>query len=170
MDNAQWQRRLEKLLTDSSELHDALSALKEAEEEYEAEVLGKLFGYQAISNCFQAFTANTVSTVENQLRKHPRLSRPSNFILLLLRMAACFRSFRAASNTFLRGYPLPGFAILRNVKDWSLMIAAVGNGLTTLTTVNGLEQSSDAAASSPPNMDIVRQVTVHTPGSSEGAD
>jgi len=86
MDNVQWQRRLEKLFTDSPELQDALSALEEAEQEYKAKVLGKLFGYQAISNCFQGFTANTVSMVENQLRKQPRLSRPSNYILLLLRM------------------------------------------------------------------------------------
>ena len=157
MDNGQWQRRLDKLLTDSPELQDALSALKEAEEEHEAKVLGKLFGYQAISNCFQGFAANTVSTVENQLLEHPRLSRPSNYILLVLRMTACFRGFRAANNTFLRGYPLPGFALLRNVKDWVLMIAAIGNGLITLTTLTGLEQPSDDAASSPPNMDIVRK-------------
>ncbi|HEY4760240.1 MAG TPA: hypothetical protein VIH42_06650, partial [Thermoguttaceae bacterium] len=135
MDNVQWQRRLEKLLTDSPELQDALSTLRAAEEEHEAEVLGKLFGYQAISNCFQGFAANTVSTVENQLREHPLVSRPRNYILLLLRVVACFRVFRAANNTFLRGYPLPGFALLRNVKDWALMIAAVGNGLTTLTAI-----------------------------------
>ena len=118
---------------------------------------GKLFGYQAISNCFQGFAANTVSRVENQLREHPRLSPPSNYILLLLRVAACFRGFRAANNTFLRGYPMPGFAILRNVKDWVLMIAAVGNGLTTLTAIYGLEKSSEVVSYLPPQMDAVRQ-------------
>ena len=35
------------------------------------------------------------------------------------------------------------------------MIAAIGKGLTTLTAINGLEQSSNAAASSPPDMKIV---------------
>ena len=91
MDNSQWQRRLEKVLADSPELQRALSALKEAEEEHEAEVLSKLFGYQAISNCFQGFAASTVATVENQLREHSRVSRPSNYMLLLSRTAACFR-------------------------------------------------------------------------------
>jgi len=37
------------------------------------------------------------------------------------------------------------------------MIAGVGNGLTTLTAVNGLEPPTDAAASSPPQMDVVRR-------------
>jgi hypothetical protein len=157
MNNAQWQRRLEKLLADSPELQDALLALRKAEDEHEARVLGNLFGYQAISNCFQGFTANTITTVENQLREHRRSSRPSNYILLLLRMAACFRVFRAANNTFSLGYPLAGFALLRNPKDWALMIGAIGNGLTTLTTINGLERPSDAIASSPPEMEVVRQ-------------
>ncbi len=158
MDNAQWQRRLERLLADSPELQGALSALEQAEEEHEAEVLGKLFGYQAISNCFQGFTAHTVATIEDHLQEHPRVPRPTNYVLLLLRMVACSRGWRAANNAFLRGYPLPGFALLRNVKDWALMLAAIGNGLTTLTAANGVEQPSDVDDSpSPPDMEAVRQ-------------
>jgi hypothetical protein len=50
-----------------------------------------------------------------------------------------FRSVRAAENLFTTGYPLDGYALLRDIKDRTIFIAAIAHGITSLSKIFGLD-------------------------------
>src|SRR5579872_5354695 len=49
-----------------------------------------------------------------------------------------FRRFRACEIIYIKGYPLDGYALMRDVKDRAFLIAGVAHNITTLIRVLGL--------------------------------
>jgi hypothetical protein len=50
-----------------------------------------------------------------------------------------FRSFRACENLLLKGYPLDGYALLRDLKDRCIFLAAIAHNITTYPAIQGVK-------------------------------
>ena len=51
-----------------------------------------------------------------------------------------FRRVRACENLLLNGYPLDGYALLRDLKDRAIFLAAIAHNLTTWNALLGFGQ------------------------------
>ena len=90
-----------------------------------------------LADSFNAFLLETVETAEAEWNKEAvRLG--IWFPRYLLYYTAIFRTFRAAETLLLSGYPLSGYALLRDLKDRAMILAALGGGgLTSFEQVSG---------------------------------
>lgn len=74
----------------------------------------------------------------------------------VLLYATNFRSLRATVNVFLNGYPLDGYALLRDLKDRAIFLAAVMGKATTFGKLRG--SRGVIAAAQPPTEEQYAQV------------
>jgi hypothetical protein len=93
-----------------------------------------------LANSFFIFFLETLALSESTLAEGN--GTPCKcYLPLLFHQATNFKRFRAASNLLLQGYPLFGVALLRDLKDQAILLAGVGNGLTTYPKLWGLESN-----------------------------
>lgn len=85
-----------------------------------------------IETLFLAYHNYKANIINEEIKYEWYLPNLTNFINI-------FKSVRAAEVTFYKGYPLDGFAQLRDLIDQSIFISAIIKGLTSLAKVKGLE-------------------------------
>lgn len=137
MDAAAWRKRLEESL---GKLVDAeLLPLMDAEKAYGIYISQHYGGYQVATESFLAFFALTLTLADEQRCRDSAMQRMEWYAWLLLSQTVNFRRFRAAENLLFRGYPLAGYALLRDLKDQSLCIGAIINKITTWSRLLGTE-------------------------------
>ena len=135
MEVEEWQKRLEETFGTGEFVGASLLEIIGWEDQYGIAMANVFHGFFALSSAFQSFYVDTLRLVETS--KPPR--EATLFWPLVFIHVSAFRLFRAAENLFLKGYPLIGYSLMRELKDRAFMLAAVGRGATSFREANGYD-------------------------------
>jgi hypothetical protein len=129
---AEWQNRLTSTFADDAVVGSNLAPGIKQEQSYKEYILGTFHGYDVLMTCFFSFYVDTLSIATRQLHEEESLRDDEAYRIAHLMHVTTFKSFRAADNTFLSGYPLDAVALLRDLKDRAVFLSAVGQGLSSI--------------------------------------
>lgn len=142
MDVAEWQKRLEDNFTINSVVGGNLLAVMESERECENYFARNFHGQSVLIDSFQSFFIETINIARNNIEIKGWPKNCLSFPLVFVYFIVMFRRFRACENLLLKGYPLDGYSLIRDLKDRSLLIGAVAHDITTLSQVFGYSGTS----------------------------
>ncbi|GBE17320.1 hypothetical protein BMS3Abin15_01161 [bacterium BMS3Abin15] len=131
MNVSEWQKRLEDTFSKNGVIGPRLLDILNQELDYGNYVVNTFHGYSVLQDCFFDFLIESIQRAnqyihENGIPKEAEYYRPT-----LLSHIANFRNFRAAENLLMKGYPLDGYALLRDLKDRSVYQSAIMHGITS---------------------------------------
>lgn len=149
MDVAEWQTRLEETFLWRGIVGGRIVDIAAVEKECGLLAVQTFHGHNVLADSFMDFYVETLQIAgELALRDAGRDAYPY-YRYTLLHYVAMFRRLRAAAILFTYGYPLDGYALLRDLKDRALFLAAVIAGATTFPALLGLKGAARGAASLP---------------------
>lgn len=137
MDVSEWQNRLERYFTINGVVGGHLLEIIDKEKKYGEFVITKFHGQRVLMDSFFSFFIETIRTANSDVKKKGWPANNPEYGPTVLLYVTLFRSFRAAENLFTRGYPLDGYALLRDIKDRSIFLGAIVNGITSLSKILG---------------------------------
>ena len=132
MDVAEWQNRLTDAFAEEGVVGTNLERGTKQEQSYKEYILRTFHGYDILMTSFFSFYLDTLSIATRQLHEEGSLRDDEAYRTIHLMHITTFKSFRAADNTFLSGYPLDAVALLRDLKDRAVFLSAVGQGLSSI--------------------------------------
>lgn len=135
MNVPEWQRRLEKTFARHGLIGERVLSIVEAEKECARRFVRKFVGHRVLTDSFQDFYVETLELSNEWLQGHEPPGPYGNYLFTVLVYVVIFRSLRAAENLSMCGYPLDGFALLRDLKDRALLLGAVAAGLTSVAAL-----------------------------------
>jgi hypothetical protein len=157
----EWQTRLEKVISDDPGLSAILADVLEHENAYGQTIADKFRGHHALMTTFTAFWAKTLFLAARQKPPENPRFKGENYLQVHAQFTANFRRFRAAEHLLYCGYPLFGYALLRDIKDSSTFLAALIQGMTTSRALRGLPAEELPAEQIEAQKEIIRRRKVH---------
>lgn len=138
MDVAEWQRRLENYFMVDGVTGKPLIPVLNMESDYGIYVVERFKGQFVLMDSFFGFFVETINKAVKfaSLKKWP--PEYSYYPLVLHYYVTIFRSFRAAENLLKSGYPLDGYALLRDLKDRAIFVGALVHGKTSFQKLSGV--------------------------------
>ena len=138
MDVAEWQRRLENYFKVDGITGKPLIPVIEMESAHGRYVVERFQGQFVLMDSFFGFFIETVNKAIAfaSLKRWP--SKYPNYPFVLIYYVTIFRSFRAAENLLRCGYPLDGYALLRDLKDRAIFLGALAHGKTSFPKLFGV--------------------------------
>jgi len=138
MDVTEWQKRLEDNFTINGIVGGNMFEVFNLEN-----ACGKYFaetfhGQSVLIDSFQSFFIETLKYALKWVVDHGLPKGCENYYLILLYYLIIFRSFRACETLLLKGYPLDGYSLLRDLKDRAILLAGIVHNITTITSLFGL--------------------------------
>lgn len=137
MNVSEWQRRLESTFSKNGIIGSKLVDIINQENEYGNYIINTFHGYGVLQDSFFDFFIETLQRANYFVRKHGIHREASYYNFTFLTQVTNFRSFRAAENLLLKGYPLDGYALLRDLKDRAIFQAAIMKDITTFKKLHG---------------------------------
>jgi len=138
MDKEEWQTRLESAFEERGIVGGRLSPILQLERAHSDHVLQRFHPYLVLADSFLSFFLETLAVAQKRVGQTRDSERP--FYRSVMRgYAILFQKFRATENLLLSGYPLSGYALLRDVKDQAIIHAALARGDVRYVEVIGLE-------------------------------
>ena len=137
MDVGEWQKRLEKYFSVNGTVGGRLIDVFDQETAYGQYVNSKFYGQRVLMDAFFSFFVETLNLAANfvSVRGWPK-EYPSYGVALLYYITV-FRSFRATDVLWVKGYPLDGYALLRDLKDRAIFLGALVHGITSIPKLFG---------------------------------
>ena len=143
MNVAEWQRRLEKYFMVGGVTGNSLIPVLTMESDFGRYVVVRFHGQFVLMDSFFEFFIDTIDKAVKLARLKKLPSEYSTYPLVLHYYITIFRSFRAAENLLKCGYPLDGYALLRDLKDRAIFVGALAHGKTSFQKLLGvLEEQS----------------------------
>lgn len=139
MEVAEWQSRLEKHFRVGGVTGGYLVKVLNQEAAFRDYVLQKFYGQVVLMDSFFSFFIETVKIAARLAQERGIPRNCGHYQILLMSYITIFRSFRAAENLLLRGYPFDGFALLRDLKDRVIFLGALIHGKTSFPKLNGVD-------------------------------
>ena len=144
MDVKAWQDRLKQ--TFNLDQRDELNGLFERELFIESTTNETFAGYADLMDSFLKFFIETIHLAFSKIEESGWPKELKEYPNILVYFVVSFRNFRVCEILCAYGYPFDGYALLRNLKDRTIFIAAIVHEMTSLRAVLGLstieEQSS----------------------------
>lgn len=137
MNVSEWQRRLESTFSKNGIIGSKLVDIINQESEYGNYVINTFHGYGVLQDSFFDFFIETLQRANQFGRKHGIPKEAPYYNITFLTQLTNFRNFRAAENLLLKGYPLDGYALLRDLKDRAIFQAAIMKDITTFKKLRG---------------------------------
>jgi hypothetical protein len=137
MDVAEWQSRLENYFKVNGITGKPLLPVLAMESDYGRYVVETFLGQFVLMDSFFAFFIETVNRAVTLGRSKKWPPEYSTYPLVLQYYITVFRSFRAAENLLKCGYPLDGYALLRDLKDRAIFAGALAHGKTSFYKLFG---------------------------------
>lgn len=135
MDVAEWQKRLEDTFSTDNIIGKRLMTIINMEKAYGQCVVQKFRGYRVLTDSFFDFYMETLQVASDWLQVHDISHDAPSYPTVFLLYVVNFRSLRAVENLFLCGYPIDGYALLRDVKDRAIFIGAIMNRLSSFNAL-----------------------------------
>ena len=145
MDVVAWQKRLEAAFSTGDVVGARLFEVVDLEKECGRYFVNTFHGQSVLMHAFQDFYIESLRASEAWVAKNGWPAAEYYGALVLTYLTA-FRSFRACENLLLRGYPLDGFALLRDVKDRALHLCGIARNATTWSLINSMDTRERKAA------------------------
>lgn len=137
MDVSRWQKKLEDYFTVEGVIGGHLLEVIKLEVEHEKCFIRSFHGQDVLMNSFQSFFIETIKSAYDLVQKNGWPKDSDSYSVVLLYYVIMFRSFRACEILLLKGYPLDGYALLRDLKDRVIFMAAVAHNITTFNAACG---------------------------------
>jgi len=142
---AAWQRRLEDAFSTGDVVGARLFEVIDLEKECGRYFVNTFHGQSVLMHAFQDFYIETLLASEAWVADNG-WPQGEYYSVVVLTYLTAFRSFRACENLLLYGYPLDGFALLRDVKDRALHMCGIARNVTTWSAINSIEKRERKAA------------------------
>ncbi len=139
MEVAEWQSRLEKHFKVGGVTGGYLITVLNQEAKFRKYVLQNFYGHVVLMDSFYSFFIETVNTAVRLFQERGIQRDCGHYPVLLMFYITIFRSFRAAENLLLMGYPFDGYALLRDLKDRSMFIGALIHRKTSFPKLRGIK-------------------------------
>lgn len=139
MDVSEWQERLEREFTHDGVVGGQFAFVFPAERAHAAYVSAHFKGQEVLIDSFQGFFVETIRRAVEFSQQHGwgEGERPY-YAPTLVQFVLLFRKFRACQTLLQRGYPMEGYALLRDLKDQACFIAGIAHNYTTHAAVWGI--------------------------------
>jgi hypothetical protein len=141
----EWHERLESAFGLTNGSSPALAELAAAERSYGDYIQANYAGHRALWGAFSIFHHDTLTQVARTYPGYPTEEQAKYHPALFVDAIAVFRSFRAAEALLYSGYPLDGYALLRDLKDEAAYVAAMISGETDYVRLRGLGALTESA-------------------------
>lgn len=135
MDLAEWQKRLEDNFSVNGVIGGHLLNIIDLENACTQFFTSRFHGQSVAIDSFQSFFVETVKKALKWISENDWPKDSPNYSTTLVYYVIMFRSFRACENLLLKGYPLDGYALLRDLKDRAIFLAAIAHNITTLPSI-----------------------------------
>ena len=159
MDIDEWQTRLERTFADEHGVFPYLKDIRNAENAYGNWVERELRGHEALSKSFLAFYYETLNKAVPQCHLVRAEGQTEYYSAVFLEYLATWRNYRATQNLFHTGCPVGAYALLRAIKDWSIVVAAIAQDISSYSVAMGLTALSPEAGASFSDFD--KPITKH---------
>jgi hypothetical protein len=144
----EWHKRLAHTFKVNGLVGGHLRIVHEAEDKV-GDHLAKVFrGQDALLCSFQSFFIETLTLANRDINARGWLKNAPNYTITVGAFFNLFRRFRACEVLYLKGYPLDGYALMRDIKDRAFLMAGVARNITTFEKVLGLPVSDPSKPAS----------------------
>jgi len=137
-----WQRRLEDNFSQGGVTGGQLLPLIDAENQYGIDSLA-FAGHRHLADAFYGFFLDSLELAEKQCPGVAPNHRVANWKYLCIEYVSVFKTFRAADNLLIHGYPLNGFSLFRDLKGKIITIGGLIAGHTTYDSFVGFTSANN---------------------------
>ena len=152
MDVAEWQKRLVDYFTINGMVGQNLLEIYDQEKACGEYFANTFHGQVVLIDSFQSFYIETIKNAFDWVNANGWPEDCENYSQILFYYIITFRSFRACENLLLNGYPLDGYALLRDLKDRSIFLAGIAHNITTFPALFGYEGITSITAEEYPEI------------------
>jgi len=158
MDVAQWQERLEEAFSTMDIIGARLLPIIEMEKECGRHAVKTFHGHNVLMDSFADFYIDTLEIVGEVSGRDVGHDTYRYYPFTVLQYVVMFRRLRAATILFTKGYPLAGYALLRDLKDSALFMAGLADGATSWGALMGVKgKRADGSLPSEEQYEISRK-------------
>jgi hypothetical protein len=136
----QWIKQMGENFTVNHVIGGSLQPIFRAEDRTENYLFNTFRGQNVLLDSFQGFYIDTLNVAKLQLVSNNW--RLKNYVFALACFSNLFRRFRACEILYGKGYPLDGYALMRDIKDRTFMLAGVAHNMITLPGTIGTPSTS----------------------------
>ena len=137
MTTPEWQRQLAEHFTVNGLIGGSLQSVFSEEEALGRQVVERFYGQNVLIDSFQSFYIDTLNFAISRVADTGWPDNMPNYPLTLAWFSNLFRRYRAGEVLFIKGYPLDGYALMRDIKDRTVMSAGIADNMTTFPRVFG---------------------------------
>lgn len=140
--------RLEKEFGENGVIGTHLIPVLQQESKNQSIVEHKFKGFRYLADAFFGFYLESIKEADKWCQANSRRLSFKHYPSILLKFIVHFWSFRSADILYRSGYPLDGYALLRDLKDQVITLAAIQSGLSDYVALEGLLPNMPAPTSS----------------------
>lgn len=133
MNVAEWQMRLKENFTVNG-VGGNLSEVLDLERAYGQYFINAFHGQSVLIDSFQSFYIETIKIALKWIAENGWPKGCASYSSIFLYFVVLFRRFRACEIVLIKGYPLDGYALIRNLKDSTILLAGIAHNITTFTS------------------------------------
>lgn len=137
-----WQRRLTEAFDITDGSNATLRMLSDVEARFGDYVAQNYAGHRALWASFMTFFMETLDRAARSYAAFDTAKRAPHHPTVFVDAVTHFRSFRAADALLYAGYPLDGYALLRDLKDEAVFLGALSSGSTNYRRLRGFGQDA----------------------------
>lgn len=105
------------------------------------------FGQRLLMDSFQSFFVHTLNLTIELVTKQGWPKDLPHYALVFVGFANLFRRFRACELLYNNGYPLDAYALMRDIKDRTFVLAALARNRMTYRDILGVKEGMTATES-----------------------
>jgi len=135
MDVSEWQKRLSDNFSENDIVGYKLLKIIEQENLCGQHFVKSYIGQDILMHSFQNFFIETLERSFNWVSKNGWPQKSESYAPIMIYFLIMFRRLRACENLMLKGYPLDGYALLRDLKDRAILLAGIAHNMTTLSKI-----------------------------------
>lgn len=141
MTTTEWQKRLSDTFTVNGLIGGELISVQEAEDTAGNHLINTFKGQNVLLDSFQSFFIETLRIANDHIVANGWPKDRLNYPVAMAAFFNLFRRFRACEILYIKGYPLDGYALMRDIKDRSFLLAGVARNLITFPGIIGAPAS-----------------------------
>jgi hypothetical protein len=137
MTTNEWQKRLSDTFTVNGLIGGELLTVHEAEDATGNHLINTFKGQNVLLDSFQSFLIETLTLANGQIVANGWPKDRLNYPVGMAAFFNLFRRFRACEILYIKGYPLDGYTLMRDIKDRAFMFAGAAHNLITFSRIIG---------------------------------
>ncbi len=140
MSIGEWQKRLADNFSVDGCVGGSMIGIFAREDKVSSHLVATYRGHHTLVDAFSGFFVDTLTLAAHQVAKGGWPPACLNYPVALAQFSNLFRRWRACELLCFKGYPLDAYALMRDLKDRTFLLAGVARNLTTFPGVIGAPQ------------------------------